>query len=401
MKCKAVKKYFMPKGFLASGVHCGAKQKRKDLSLLFSEKPAKVAALFTKNTVKAAPVVLALKELAKTETIRAVVVNSGNANCMTGRRGLKDAQDTVKAAAKSLGIKQHEVVVSSTGIIGQYMNMKPILKGIKSLVRHLSEKGLSDAADGIMTTDSFHKIASRRFKIGTKTVVVTGIAKGAGMIKPEMATMLGYVMTDADISVRALKKALHEANDSSFNAITVDGDMSTNDTVLLMANGEAGNRRIKDEGRDYKIFLKNLSLVTKELASMIVKDGEGAHKFIEVKVEGAKTSRDAKKVAESIADSLLVKCAVAGGDPNWGRIASSAGASGVSFDPEKMDIKLDGATYLKGGKAKARVNRKATSVFKGKKALIEVNLNMGKGKADFYSCDISKKYITLNSYYTT
>ena len=401
MKCKEVKKYFMPKGFLASGVHCGAKQKRKDLSLLYSEKPAKVAALFTKNTVKAAPVLLALKELEKTDTIKAVVANSGNANCMTGKRGLKDARDTASAVAKALGIKQHEVVVSSTGIIGQYMNMKPIFKGVKSLVRHLSEKGLADAADGIMTTDSFHKIASRKFKIGTKTVSVAGIAKGAGMIKPEMATMLGYVITDANISVKALKKALGEANNSSFNAITVDGDMSTNDTVLLMANGEADNSLIKDEGRDYRVFLKNLDMVTKELASMIVKDGEGAHKFIEVRVQGAKNSKDAKKVAEAIADSLLVKCAVSGGDPNWGRIASSAGSSGVQFDPEKMDITLDGVTYLKAGEARSRVNRKATSVFKGKSVLIEVNLHMGKSKANFYSCDISKKYITLNSYYTT
>lgn len=397
-----MKKIYMPKGFLANGTHCGAKQKRKDLALLYSDVKCKVAARFTKNAVKAAPVVLGIQQLKKNKgNIRAVFINSGNANCMTGKRGMKDAEKQTKAMAKVLKVKPEEVIVSSTGIIGKFMNIEPIIKGISHLVGGLSENGLHDAAEGIMTTDKFVKISSLKFKLGGKEIVITGITKGAGMIKPDMATMLGYIFTDANMSHKAIERSLTESTDKSFNAITVDGDMSTNDTVLLMANGRAGNDVINEKGKMFDLFQEKLEEVSKDLSSMIVKDGEGAHKFIEVKVSGAKNSCDAKKVAASIADSLLVKCAVGGGDPNWGRIASSAGASGVKFDPEKMDIKLDGVMFLKKGKAKERVNRKATSVFKGKDALIEVDLNSGKGKASFYSCDISKKYITLNSYYTT
>jgi glutamate N-acetyltransferase / amino-acid N-acetyltransferase len=401
VKHNSAAEWHTPKGFLFSGIHCGVKKKRKDLALFYSNKDCNVSALFTRNAVKAAPVALAQEQLARHGQIRAVVVNSGNANCMTGKRGLADARKMVKAMSKTLGLKAQEVLVSSTGIIGQYMDMKPILAGMKPLALGLSCEALSDAADGIMTTDLFRKISSRKFHILDKEVVITGVAKGAGMIKPDMATMLGYIMTDANITKKALEKALRKTTDLSFNAITVDGDMSTNDTVILMANGEADNRIITGGGRPMEIFQDNLNAVTRELASMIVKDGEGASKFIEVRVHGAKDDRQAKKVAGAIADSLLVKCAVAGGDPNWGRIASSAGASGVRFDPEKMDIKLDGIVFLKAGKASRRINRKSTSVFKGSEVLIEVDLHSGKGKAVFYSCDITKKYITLNSYYTT
>ena len=391
----------LPKGFLANGIHCGVKKKRKDLSLFYSEKKCKVAALFTKNAVKAAPVKLAQEQLKEDGFVRAVVVNSGNANCMTGRRGMKDARRMVKTIASILGVPKEEVLVSSTGIIGEFMDMVPILKGMPHLAEGLSKDGLSEAALGIMTTDRFQKIATRTFTSGGKKITITGVAKGAGMIKPDMATMLGYMMTDANITKKALDKALNSSTDVSFNAITVDGDMSTNDTVLLLANGEAGNKLIHEKGKEFNIFQKKLNEVAGELSSMIVTDGEGANKFIEVRVKGTKTDKDAKRVAESIADSLLVKCAVAGGDPNWGRIASSAGASGVEFNPDKMDIKLDGVVFFEHGHSRAHVNRKVTSVFKGKKVLIEVDLHQGKGKAVFFSCDISKKYITLNSYYTT
>lgn len=394
-------KWHVPKGFLFSGMHCGVKRKRKDLSLFYSNSKCRVAALFTRNTVKAAPVVVDMEHLARRGHIRAVIVNSGNANCMTGKRGLSDARKMVKTMAKVLGLKPEELLVSSTGIIGQYMDMKPILAGMRPLAQGLSSGALADAADGIMTTDLFRKISSRVFSIGGKRVVITGVAKGAGMIKPDMATMLGYIMTDANISKKALDRTLKGASDCSFNAITVDGDMSTNDTVMLMANGEAGNRLIGSAGRDFDIFLKNLKAVSRELSGMIVKDGEGASKFIEVRIKGAGDDRQAKKVACAVADSLLVKCAVAGGDPNWGRVVSSAGSSGVKFDPEKMDIKMDGVFFLKRGKACSGTKRKDTPVFKGREVLIEVNLNAGKGKAVFYSCDITKKYLALNSFYTT
>jgi len=394
-------KHPLPKGFLAGGIHCGMKKKRKDLALIFSRKRCKVAALFTTNAAKAAPVIHAQRQLARNGGARAVVINSGNANCMTGARGLKDARKTAGMLAELLGLGKEDVLVSSTGIIGQFLPMKILGEGLPRLVESISSKGLADAADGIMTTDSFRKISSRSFDIGGKKVRLTGIAKGAGMVKPDMATMLSYIMTDAEISREALKKALRSASEVSFNAMTVDGDMSTNDTVMLLANGEAGNRKISEKGKDLELFLKNLSALCRDLAKMIVRDGEGASKFIEVRVKGAKKKADAKRIAGSIADSLLVKCAVLGGDPNWGRIASSAGASGVKFDPGRMEITLDGVTFFRDGKVARNVDRKASSVFKKKNVRIEVNLHSGRENAVYYSCDISKKYITLNSFYTT
>ncbi len=396
-----MKKIKLPKGFLANGIHCGSKKKRKDLTILYSEKPCRIAAIFTKNVVKAAPVVLAQRQLKKTGHVRGVIVNSGNANCMTGKRGMEDAKKMVSETAKMLGVGKNEVLVSSTGIIGEFMNMKPIMKGVKEAVKGLSVEGIMDAADGIVTTDRFRKIVSRTFKVKGKRIQMVGIAKGAGMIKPNMATMLCYILTDADVSKKAMKTALLESADKSFNAVSVDGDMSTNDTVMLLANGCAGNKPVKEKEKDFEIFKENLNAVSDELAKMIVLDGEGANKFIQVHVKKAKTKSDAKKMSEAIASSLLVKCAVLGGDPNWGRVASSAGASGVKFNPEKMDIYLDGVPFLKKGKAIAHVDRKKTSIFKGKDVKIEVFLNAGKAEAKFFSCDISKKYITLNSYYTT
>ena len=391
----------LPKGFLASGIHCGAKMKRKDLSLFYSEVPCAAAALFTNNVVKAAPVVLGQEQIKKGGKVRAVLVNSGNANCMTGKQGLRDAGTMMAEMAKVLGVNKDEVFVSSTGIIGEFMSMKPILKGMKTVAKNLSSDGMNDAADGIMTTDKFRKISTRIFKVGGKKVKIMGVAKGAGMIKPEMATMLSYIMTDAAISKAALKKALAAANEVSYNAITVDGDMSTNDTVLVMANGVSDNKTIALKGKDFDLFSANLKDIMVELAKMIVKDGEGAHKLLEVTVTGAKNKKDAKRVADSIGGSLLVKCAVLGGDPNWGRIASSAGAAGVKFDTEKIKIKLDGKTFFANGKSKAHVNRKRSSIFKGKEVTVEVDLAMGKSEAKVYSCDISKKYIAFNSYYTT
>lgn len=396
-----MKTYKLPKGFTANGIHCGAKKKRKDLTLFFSESSCKVAAVFTQNQVKAAPVVLAEKQLAKESAVRAVVVNSGNANCMTGRRGMNDAKKMAQHAAKLLGVAEREVLVSSTGIIGEFMDMKPILGGMPKLVEGLSPKGVVDAADGIMTTDSFRKVISRTFTVGRQKINMIGIAKGAGMIDPSMATMLCYIMTDANISKKALAKALAESNEISFNAMTVDGDMSTNDTVMLLANGKAGNKLIAGGTKAYKSFKENLDAITVGLTKMVVRDGEGASKFIEVKVKGAKTAADAKKVADSIGSSLLVKCAVLGGDPNWGRIASSAGASGVKINTDKMKITLDGVVYFRNGKALAHDDRKKSSVFKKKDVRIEVDLVSGKKDATVYTCDISKKYITLNSYYTT
>lgn len=394
-------KHKLPKGFLANGIYCGVKKKRKDLALIYSEKLCKVAAVFTSNVVKAAPVVVAQQQLEKSGFAKAVVINSGNANCMTGKQGIKDARKISSCMAKLIKAKPDQVLTSSTGIIGELMPMKPIIKGMPKLVEGLSKDGLLEAAEGIMTTDSFSKISSRCFTLGGRKIRITGIAKGAGMIDPCMATMLCYIMTDANISKKALQKALNESNGISFNAITVDGDMSTNDTVMLLANGQAGNKAIDTGARSFKAFQDNLNGVCSDLAKMVVRDGEGASKFMEVNVRGAKSYKDAKRMADAIAGSLLVKCAVLGGDPNWGRIASSAGSSGVKFNPDKIEITLDGVTFFKNGKSTAHVNRKSSAVFKKKDVRIDVNLHSGKGEATAYSCDISKKYITLNSYYTT
>ncbi len=397
-----MKKQILPKGFLAAGIHCGMKKKRKDLALLYSEEECKVAALFTKNIVKAAPLILASKQLKKNKgRIRAVVINSGNANCMTGKQGLKDANETSELTAKALGVAKDSVLVSSTGVIGKLMCMAPLTAGIKKIVLELSKNGLTDAAEGISTTDAFQKVSARSFKIKGRKVTISSIAKGAGMIDPSMATMLCYVMTDANISKAALSKAVNETTEISFNSITVDGDMSTNDTIMLLANGKAGNALIQDKGQDFKIFMENLNAITKDLAQMIVRDGEGSSKIIEVRVKGSAKKTDAKKVAQAIAKSLLVKCAVLGGDPNWGRIASSAGSSGVNFDTDKMEIKLDGVVFFVNGKDVVNSPKRIEKVFKGKEARIEVDLRQGRHEATFYSCDISKKYIMLNARYTT
>jgi len=396
-----MKKHVLPKGFLAAGIHCGLKKKRKDLSLIYSLKPCETAALFTRNKVKAAPVVLDQSLLRGKGRMRAVIVNSGNANCMTGVRGMADAVRIGKAAAKELKVGSGEVLVSSTGVIGRPMRMQPLLKGLPKLVKALSPAGIADAADGIMTTDRFRKVSSRKFKSGGADITMTGIAKGAGMIHPDMATMLCYIMTDADISAAALKKALSAAAGVSFNSITVDGDMSTNDTALVMANGEAGNRKISRAGRDYAVFLENLKAVSGELARMIVVDGEGASKVIEVTVRGARTASDARKAAKAIAGSLLVKCAVLGEDPNWGRIASSVGSSGASVDQDKLEVIMDGVTFFKNGAEAKMSGTKVRSVFKGRDVNITADLHMGRCEASVLTCDISNKYIKLNSYYTT
>ncbi len=396
-----MKRSELPKQFLASGIHCGAKKKRKDLALLYSSVPCRVAAIFTKNRVKAAPVKVAQQQLKNTNKIRAVIINSGNANCMTGERGISDAKKTMASLAEILKVKSEEVITSSTGVIGKFMPMDAILSGMNSLVGELSEKGLVDAADGIRTTDQFRKMTARTFKLGGKKVILTGIAKGAGMIKPDMATMLCFIMTDAAIAASVMKKALKKCAEVSFNAISVDGDMSTNDTVMLLANGAAGNKTITEEGKDLDLFQENLDSVAKELARMIVRDGEGASRVIEVQVKGTRTDKDAATIARTIADSLLVKCAVLGGDPNWGRIASSAGASGVDLDPDKMEVKLDSVTFFKNGTATPPDHSELARVFKAKEVLIEVDLHSGEGKASAYSCDITKKYLMFNSKYTT
>ncbi|KJJ85064.1 bifunctional ornithine acetyltransferase/N-acetylglutamate synthase protein [Candidatus Omnitrophus magneticus] len=391
----------VPKGFVFSGIHCGLKRKRKDLSLFYSEKECKAAGVFTKNTVKAAPVILCEERLKKGANIHAIIVNSGNANCMTGNQGYKDAVETTRSIAELLDIPEETVLVSSTGVIGKPLNMNVIKKALPELKNNLSATAIVDAAEGIVTTDRFSKISSRAIKIGNKNITILGIAKGAGMIRPDMATMLSYVFTDANISEIAIEKALIKSVDKSFNSISVDGDMSTNDTVIILANGLANNDLISDSGEVFELFVEKLSDVMLELAKLIVVDGEGATKLVEINVSGAKTLQDAKLAAGTISNSLLVKCAIHGADPNWGRIAASLGASGAEFNPEKIEIIMDGVTFFKNGEFTAPSSSKIQKVFKKNKVNIKVNLNNGKYSAVNYTCDISKEYIEINASYTT
>lgn len=394
--------YSLPKGFAASGVHCGIKRFKKDLALIYSKTECIAAAVFTKNEIKAAPLLLSKAILAKSEAVNAMIINSGNANCCTGRYGVKDARRMTECVCKKLRLKINRALVFSTGIIGKRLPIKFIEKAVPRLVKALSKDGVSDAAEAILTTDRKAKIATARTGIGGKVVTVTGIAKGAGMVCPNMATMLSFVFTDANIDRAALKQALKEACDESFNSITVDGDMSPNDTVAILANGLAGNRLIRKNTKEYKIFLTFLKQVMVKLAKNIVEGAEGATKFVTVCVKNAKTKSDAEKVARSIANSCLVKTSIYGENPNWGRVASSAGASGAGWiKQKKMEIYLDRLCTFKGGRFTLASPKKLHRIYKKKKIEILVNLNVGKEKARIWTCDLSKQYVEINSHYMT
>ncbi|MFH1380990.1 MAG: bifunctional glutamate N-acetyltransferase/amino-acid acetyltransferase ArgJ, partial [Candidatus Omnitrophota bacterium] len=387
-------KYILPKGFLAGATHCGIKRFKKDLVLIYSKSDSRAAALFTKNKVKAAPVLVSKGILKKSEPIRAIVVNSGNANCCTGWHGVRDAKKMVKAVAENLNLKFNNVLVSSTGIIGKRLPVDLIENAIPKLVKGLSVNGLKNAAMGILTTDKMRKICIEKFVIEKKDITISGITKGAGMVHPNMATMLCFIMTDANIDKDALKHALREANEESFNSITVDGDMSTNDTVVLMANGMANNTTIKKGTKEYKLFLKALKSVMWKLAKKIVEDGEGATKFVTVTVKNAKNTVDAEKIARSIAMSSLVKTSVHGENPNWGRVASSVGASGASLvKPNKFEIYLDKVCVFKEGHFTHPSKERLHKVYKRKNVDIMVNLNIGKKHAKIWTCDLSKRYV--------
>ena len=388
-------------GFQAAGIASGIKEDgRKDLALLYSEVPAKAAGVFTTNVFKAAPVLLD-QERIRGGSARAVIVNSGNANAATGEEGYQDAVKMARFCAGALQIDEAQVLVASTGVIGRRLPIDKVAGNVSRLAKGLSPGGISEAAEAIMTTDRYPKIQYREGAVGGTDVCICGIAKGAGMIEPGMATLLSFVLTDADIDDAALKRALREAVDRSFNAISVDGCMSTNDTVLLLANGLAGNRRIRTSTRDYTVFSDMLAGALTELAKMIVRDGEGATKLIEIVVEGAKTAGDARSVAYQIARSNLVKTAFYGGDPNWGRIISAAGAAGVALDPNAVELTFDGLPLFRQGQGISSHLKELAEVMR--KEQIRVVLNLGQGSKSFrvYSSDLTLDYVRINAHYTT
>ena len=387
-------------GFLLSGVSAGLKKDgKRDLALILSAVPARAAAIFTKNLLKGAPVLVG-EERISGGLCQALIINSANANAFTGRRGYRDSLEVADALSRRLGIDESLVIPSSTGVTGERLRVGKIKKSIPRLIRGLGEDNVREAAEAIMTTDSFPKYASRQFAAGKKTATVSAIGKGAGMICPDMATMLCFVMTDVNIGRKALSKALSAAADVSFNAITVDGDTSPNDSVFILANGILGNREITERSGDYAGFADALSSVCGEIAEMIVSDGEGATKVVRISVTGAGTEGDAERVARTIATSQLVKTAFYGEDPNWGRIVAAAGRAGVKFDPEKMKLYFDGTEVFSEG-VRSRPESRFASVFR--KPSFEVTLSLGEGKAAYsiLTSDLSHRYVSINSDYRT
>lgn len=387
-----------PLGFVANGIKSGIKKGKLDLGLIVSKVPALAAGVFTTNELKAAPVKVSQARV-KYGKAQAIVANSGNANCLTGKRGLKDAIDIATRVSLSLWIGENDVLVASTGIIGKPLPLDKIKSAIPKLVKGLSSAKEVLAAQAILTTDTRPKRIAVAIKIGKKVVKIGGIAKGAGMICPNMATMLSFLTTDANIELKALRRSLKDAVYNSFNAITVDGDMSTNDTVLILANALAGNPKIKYGSSDYKIFSEALNYVASHLAKEIVRDGEGATKFIEIEVKGAKSPGDAKRIAKQIANSNLVKTTIAGEDPNIGRVASAAGASGIKFNESRLDIYLNGTKAVSGGNVIYKNIPKLKNLLKKKEIIITLDLNQGRNSATVLTCDLTEEYIKINARY--
>lgn len=388
-------------GFLFAGVACGIKESRKkDLALIFSERPAAAAALFTTNRAKS-PAVKVGMERVRGGKIQAVVVNSGNANACTGARGLRDAEAMCREAGRRLKIDPRLVLPSSTGIVGVFLPMERIKGGIERASAMLSSDAFSQASEAILTTDKFAKTASAVCRINGKKVVVAGMAKGAGMVAPHMATMLAYVLTDAAVEPRCLRAILKGTAEATFNSVTVDGDMSTNDTVLLLANGKAGNPPVRRGGREERILERAVLDVMKRLALKLVEDGEGTTKVVEIRVEGARSVAEAKKVAFAVANSKLVKTAFFGADPNFGRIMVAVGYAGVPIRQEKIDVAFDGVTVVRRGIGVWAREREAARVLKRPRFRVRIHLRQGRKAASVWTSDLSYEYVRINSAYRT
>jgi glutamate N-acetyltransferase/amino-acid N-acetyltransferase len=386
-------------GFTAAGIYCGIRKVKKDIAIIRSDRPSAAAGVFTKNRTIAACVTVDREQLASFPHATAIVVNSGNANACTGERGLRDTWTMVDETARVLGIPREEVLVSSTGVIGQYLPMDKIAAGIQQLAGQLSSTGSKDAAEAIMTTDTYLKEAAVRFAVKGIPVTVGGMAKGSGMIAPNMATMLAFITTDAVIGVPALQTALRRANDRSFNRITVDGDMSTNDMALILANGAAGNPEFQPDSSEFETFCEALERVMIRLAKMIARDGEGATKLVEVHVTGARSEQEASQAAEAVANSNLVKTAIHGADANWGRILAAVGYSGIEFNPDVVSISFNDLPVLKPNYQIVLDEVKAKEILQQENIVVQINLAQGKADAKFWTCDLSKEYVHINASY--
>src|ERR1700674_3637399 len=395
----------LPRGFRFAATACGLKKTGAlDLAILSSDVPASAAAVFTQNLVVAAPVLISKEHLrASKGRMRAVVVNAGNANCATGAAGHAAAERTVAEAAKRLGCAPQEMFVCSTGVIGVPLPLDKILRALPVIARHRrpSARSFAETSLAICTTDTRPKTAAASFKMAGKRVHLVGCAKGAGMIHPNMATMLAFVATDAAIAPSLLQKTLHDVTGRTFNPTSVDGDTSTNDTLLVLANGEAGAPAIKAGTSAHRAFIAALEEVCRSLALQIVADGEGAQRVIEIEVRHAKTETAARRIAETIATSPLVKTAFAGGDPNWGRIFAAAGRSGVSFDTSRVDIKMAGIPVLRRGQPLNFNERAASNKLLAEHVPLIVDLHAGKAMARYWTCDFTAEYVRINASYRT
>ncbi|WP_431027544.1 bifunctional ornithine acetyltransferase/N-acetylglutamate synthase [Lysinibacillus sp. LZ02] len=388
-----------PKGFTAAGVHCGIKKEKKDLAILVSEVPASVAGVFTTNVVQAAPIKVTKEVVYNTQKMQAIIVNSGNANACTGKQGIADAYEMQSLAAAKLGIESYLVGVASTGVIGEIMNLAPVKKGVEMLAPSRDLESGIDFAQSILTTDTVMKNTTYATNIDGQEVLVSGTAKGSGMIEPNMATMLGFITTDANIESAELQKALSEITNVTFNAITVDGDTSTNDTVVVMANGLAGNEPLTPAHPDWENFYTALRLVAEDLAKAIARDGEGATKLIEVEVDGAISDEEARKIAKTVVGSPLVKTAVFGCDANWGRIIAAVGYSGATVNPEKITIKIGGATMVEKGEPIKFSEEELIEILKQQEVKIYVSLEVGEGHGFAWGCDLTYDYVQINASY--
>lgn len=395
----------LPKGFRFAATACGLKKTGAlDLAIISSDFPASAAAVFTQNLVVAAPVVLCKKNLRTSRgRMRAVVVNAGNANCATGAQGDSASLRTVEETAKRLGITPCETFVCSTGVIGVQLPVEKVLRALPSLVRNRrpSARSFAELSLAICTTDTRPKTASASFRIAEKRVHLVGCAKGAGMIHPNMATTLAFIITDAAIAPALLQRTLRDVTARTLNSISVDGDTSTNDTLLVLANGAAGTPTIRLGTKAHRQFTAALENVCASLARQIVADGEGAQRVIEIEVRGAKTHPAAKRIAETIATSPLVKTAFAGGDPNWGRIFAAAGRARVKFDPALVDITMAGIKVLRRGQPLDFNERAASNRLLAEHVPIVVDLHDGPAKARYWTCDFTAEYVRINASYRT
>lgn len=398
----------LPKDFLVGGIHCGIAKKKdkKDLALFYSKRPAVASAMFTANLVKAAPILVSAEHLEASGCMRAIIANSGCANACTGFPGKRDAEEMCRMVAEQAGIRPAEVLVASTGVIGRSLPMACLPKGIRALWKAVAN-GKNDAAaaaEAILTTDTVTKTAARRISAGGSEINIWGCVKGAGMVHPDLkphATMLGFILTDAAIERKDMDTAFRSAVEDSFNCVTVDGDTSTNDTVFLLANGAAENAKLKKGTAAYAEFARALAAVCLDLARMIAADGEGATHFVEIEVRGAADGHAAKKIASAIATSPLVKTAIFGEDANWGRIIAVAGRAGVPIDPAAVDIYIGNILVARHGMATDFSEAKARKVLGQKDIKVVLDLNMGNGRATYYTCDFSIDYVKINANYRT